>query len=55
MDASLADQPIQVVEAPDGLHLRGRVGTQEQADWAVKLASETTGVSNVVNALAVGP
>ena len=55
MDATLADQPIQVVEAADGLHLRGRVGTPEQAEWAVKLASETTGVPAVVNELAVGP
>jgi osmotically-inducible protein OsmY len=55
MDATLADQSIQVVEGPDGLHLRGRVGAPEQAEWAVKLASETTGVTAVVNELTVGP
>lgn len=55
MDAALADQPIQVVEGSDAIHLRGRVGTPEQAEWAVKLASETTGVTAVVNELAVGP
>ena len=55
MDATLADQPIQVVEGPDGLHLCGRVAMPEQAQWASKLATETTGVSAVVNELAVGP
>jgi osmotically-inducible protein OsmY len=55
MDATLADQPIQVTEGPDGIHLRGRVSKPEQAEWAVKLASETTGVTTVVNELAVGP
>jgi osmotically-inducible protein OsmY len=54
-DASLAGQPIQVIEAPDGVHLQGRVGSPEQRDWAAKLAEETAGVSAVVNELAVGP
>ena len=54
-DANLADQSIQVVEAPDGLHLRGRVSNPEQSEWAVKLASETTGVTEVVNELTVSP
>lgn len=54
-DAALADQPIEVVEGPDGLHLRGKVATQDQAEWAAKLARETVGVSAVVNELAVGP
>ena len=54
-DATLADQPIQVVEGPDGLHLCGRVATPEQADWAAKLARETVGVPAVVNELMVGP
>ena len=54
-DAMLADQPIQVYEGADGTHLRGQVARQEQADWAVKLAQETTGVTNVVNELAVTP
>ncbi|HKB02624.1 MAG TPA: BON domain-containing protein [Gemmataceae bacterium] len=53
-DAALADQPIQVVEGPEGLHLRGRVATREQADWAVKLARATVGVTRVVNEIAVG-
>lgn len=54
-DTSLADQPIQVTDATDGVHLTGRVATPEQAEWAVKLARETIGVSGVVNELAVGP
>jgi hypothetical protein len=54
-DATLADQPIQVADGADGIHLRGRVATQEQADWAAELARGTTGVSAVVNELAVGP
>ena len=54
-DASLSDQPIQVVDGPVGLHLRGHVATQEQVDWAGKLASETLGVGTVVNELIVGP
>jgi osmotically-inducible protein OsmY len=54
-DASLTDQTIQVAEGPDGIHLRGRVATPEQADWAAELARGTTGVSAVVNELAVGP
>jgi osmotically-inducible protein OsmY len=54
-DATLADQPIQVQESSDGIHLRGRVATPEQAEWAVKLAQETTGVTNVVSELAVTP
>jgi osmotically-inducible protein OsmY len=54
-DVSLADQDIQVIEASGGIHLRGRVAKLEQADWAVKLAQETTGVSAVVNELAIGP
>src|SRR5262245_60332960 len=37
-DVKLSDQPIQVHEAADGVHIRGRVARQEQADWAVKLA-----------------
>jgi osmotically-inducible protein OsmY len=53
-DAALADQPIQVIEGPDGLHLRGRVATQDQADWAVQLARATVGVTRVVNEIAVG-
>ena len=55
LDASLADQPIQVADGADGIHLRGRVATAEQAEWASKLARETTGVTAVVNELAVGP
>ena len=54
-DATLADQPIQVVEGPDGLHLRGRVATRDQADWAVKLARETVGVKHVVTEITVEP
>lgn len=54
-DAVLAEQPVEVVEATDGIHLRGRVSTSEQAEWAVKLARETTGVGVVVNELAIGP
>ena len=54
-DANLAGQPIQVVEGPGGLHLRGRVATQDQADWAARLARETVGVTAVVNELVVGP
>jgi osmotically-inducible protein OsmY len=54
-DAALADQPIYAVEAPGGLHLRGRAATQDQADWAAKLARETVGVTAVVNELPVGP
>jgi osmotically-inducible protein OsmY len=54
-DATLADLPIQVVEGPDGLHLRGRVVTPDQAEWAAKLARETVGVPAVVNELTVGP
>jgi osmotically-inducible protein OsmY len=54
-DALLADQPIQVHKGADGIHLRGQVARQEQADWAVKLARETTGVTNVVNELMVIP
>jgi osmotically-inducible protein OsmY len=54
-DATLADQSIEVTERADGIHLRGRVATQEQADWAAELARGTTGVSAVVSELAVGP
>lgn len=55
-DAALSDQPIEVVDATDGVHLRGRVATPGQSEWAVKLARETTGVPAVVNELAVaGP
>lgn len=54
-DAALAGQSIQVVEAADGLHLRGTVATPEQAAWAEKLARETAGVGAVVNELAAGP
>src|SRR3954447_26139131 len=54
-DATLADQPIQVAEGPDGIHLRGRAATQDQADWAAELARGTTGVLVVINELAVGP
>jgi BON domain len=54
-DANLVGQPLQVVDAPGGIHLRGRVATQEQADWAARLARETVGVTHVVNELAVGP
>ena len=54
-DATLADQPVQVADGADGIHLRGRVATQAQADWAAELARGTTGVSAVVNELAVGP
>ena len=54
-DARLADQPIQVHEGADGIHLRGTVATAEQAEWAERLARETTGVTSVVNELAVGP
>jgi osmotically-inducible protein OsmY len=54
LDAALAELPIQVVDGSDGVHLRGRVAKPEQAEWAVKLAQETTGVSAVVNELAVG-
>lgn len=55
MDASLADQSIHVMEGSDGIHLRGRVTTSGQAEWAVKMAQETNGVSVVVNELTVGP
>lgn len=54
-DATLANQPIQAIDGTDGVHLRGRVANQDLADWAVKLAEETTGVSGVVNELGVGP
>jgi osmotically-inducible protein OsmY len=54
-DASLVGHPIQVVEAPDGMHLRGRVPTQAQADWAARLARQTIGVTAVTNEIAVGP
>jgi osmotically-inducible protein OsmY len=54
-DASLAGNPIQVVEAADRLHLRGRVPTQAQADWAGRLARETVGVPIVVNEIVVVP
>ena len=54
-DASLADQSIQVVDGPDGLHLRGQVANPEQAEWAARLASETLGVAVVVNELTVAP
>src|SRR5688572_5521502 len=54
-DANLVGQPIQVVEGPGGLHLRGRVATQDQSDWAARLARETIGVTAVVNQLVVGP
>ena len=54
-DALLADQPIQVHDGTDGLHLSGRVATAEQAEWAERLARGTTGVTNVVNELAVAP
>jgi osmotically-inducible protein OsmY len=54
MDATLADQPIQVSEGPEGLHLRGRVARPEQAEWAVKLATETSGVPAIINELTVG-
>jgi osmotically-inducible protein OsmY len=54
-DATLTDQAIEVVEGPDGLHLRGRVLTRDQAEWAARLARETVGVPAVVNELAVGP
>jgi osmotically-inducible protein OsmY len=54
-DASLADEQIQVAEGADGIHLRGRVATREQADWAAELARGTTGVDAVVSELAVGP
>ena len=54
-DAALSDQPIQVVDGADGVHLRGRVAAPEQAEWAVKLAQETTGVAAVVSELADGP
>src|SRR5256885_7207351 len=39
-DATLADQPIQVTDGADGVHLRGRVATADRAAWAVKLAQE---------------
>jgi osmotically-inducible protein OsmY len=55
LDTSLAGLPIQVVDGTDGIHLRGRVEKSEQAEWAVKLARETAGVSAVVNELVVGP
>jgi osmotically-inducible protein OsmY len=54
-DAALAELPIQVVEEPDGLHLRGRVAKKEQSDRAGWLARETVGVTVVVNELVVGP
>ena len=54
-DAALADQSIQVVESPDGLHLRGQVANAEQVEWAARLASETLGVGAVVNELTVAP
>ena len=53
LDASLSGLPIQVVDGSDGIHLRGWVKMPEQADWAVKLARGTAGVSAVVNELAV--
>src|SRR5688500_6942622 len=34
--ANLVGQPIQVVQGPGGLHLRGRVATQDQSDWAAR-------------------
>ncbi len=54
-DASLAGHSIQVVEAADGLHLRGRVPTRDQADWASRLARETVGVPAVIDEIVVGP
>jgi hypothetical protein len=53
-DSRLAGRPIEVTEAADGLHLRGRVARQDQADWAGKLAIETVGVTSVVNEITVG-
>ena len=54
-DAILADYPIEVTDAPDGIHLRGQVPHLDHADWAEKLARETVGVTNVVNELSFTP
>jgi osmotically-inducible protein OsmY len=54
-DTLLHDQPIQAIDGSDGVHLRGRVATPEQAEWAIKLTQETQGVAAVVNELAIGP
>lgn len=54
-DAFLVAWPIQVVEADDGLHLQGRVPTAEHSDLAYRLASQTVGVSAVINELTVNP
>lgn len=54
-DAYLVACPIQVVEEADGLHLRGHVPSQEHADLAYRLASQTVGVPTVVNELTIAP
>jgi osmotically-inducible protein OsmY len=54
-DAILSDYPIEVTEAPDGIHLRGQVPHQDHAEWAEKLTRETVGVTNVVNELTFSP
>ena len=54
-DVALADHPIQVTEAADGIHLTGHVPHQDHADLAARLARETVGVTNVVNEITVEP
>jgi hypothetical protein len=54
-DVYLAEQDVQVVEAEDGLHLRGKVPSKEHSDRAAQLARDTVGVSTVVNELTVEP
>ncbi|HVK11007.1 MAG TPA: BON domain-containing protein [Gemmataceae bacterium] len=54
-DSYLADLDIQVVEAEDGLHLRGTVPSKEHSDRAGQLARDTVDVNAVINELSVGP
>jgi osmotically-inducible protein OsmY len=54
-DSYLAELDIQVVEAEDGLHLKGKVPSKEHSDRAGQLARDTVEVSNVVNELVVEP
>ena len=54
-DSYLADLDIQVVEAEDGLHLRGNVPSKEHSDRAGQLARDTVEVKTVVNELVVTP
>ena len=54
-DSYLAGLDIEVVEAEDGLHLRGTVPSKEHSDRAGQLARDTVEVKAVVNELVVSP